>query len=106
MGLLRAAKVVLSNDSGVMHLAAACGAPVVAVFGSTEPKLTRPIHDGVAIARRHLPCSPCFRRECPLGHYECLRAIGARDVSALAIGLLDGVEGAPPESLAWVPERP
>jgi len=106
MGLLRTARIVLCNDSGVMHLAAACGAPVVAVFGSTEPRLTRPIHDGVVIARRHLPCSPCFRRECPLGHYDCLRAIHAGDVSALAIRLLDGGKMAPVESMAWIPERP
>lgn len=106
IAVLRRAKIVLCNDSGVMHLAAACGAPVVAVFGSTEPRLTRPIHDGVAIARRHVPCSPCFRRECPLGHYECLEKIRPTDVQILAERLLEGRGASSVEGLALEPGRP
>lgn len=104
--LLRKAKVVLCNDSGVMHLAAGCGAPVVAVFGSTEPRLTRPIHGGVAIVRRHVPCSPCFCRECPLGHYDCLQKVEVGDVRVVAGRLLEGVAGPPIRGLAWEPGPP
>lgn len=106
IALLRGAKLVVCNDSGVMHLAAACGAPVVAVFGSTEPRLTRPIHGGVAIVRKHVPCSPCFRRECPLGHYDCLERVRPDDVLALAKGAVDGRKGRPVAGLAWEPAAP
>ncbi len=106
IALLRGAKLVVCNDSGVMHLAAACGAPVVAVFGSTEPRLTRPIHGGVAIVRKHVPCSPCFRRECPLGHYDCLERVRPDDVLALAKRVLDGRAGQSVEGIAWEPGAP
>lgn len=106
IGILRSARIVLSNDSGVMHLAAACGAPVVAIFTSTEPALTRPVHNGVAIARRHVPCSPCFQRECPLGHYQCLDSVKPADVVALATALMGGASVRQPPNLAWMPQRP
>lgn len=106
IAILRNARIVLSNDSGVMHLAAACGAPVVAIFTSTEPRLTRPVHDGVAIARRHIPCSPCFQRECPLGHYRCLEGVKAADVMALARQLIHGERPVQRAGLSWMPEKP
>jgi lipopolysaccharide heptosyltransferase II len=96
--VLAGATVVLCNDSGVMHLAAACGAPTVAVFGSTEPKLTRPVNDGVVILRKHVPCSPCFKRTCPLKHTNCLMRITPDDMArgisaALTHGGTEPLEG-------------
>ncbi|HEU4725459.1 MAG TPA: lipopolysaccharide heptosyltransferase II [Candidatus Eisenbacteria bacterium] len=73
-GVLAAASLVLSNDSGVMHLAAALGRPTVAVFGSTSPVWTSASAPWVANLYAAYPCSPCFRRTCPIG-YGCLRAI-------------------------------
>lgn len=69
--LLGHAALVLSNDSGVMHLAAATGAPTVGIFGSTSPEATRPV-DPAAIVYQKVECSPCFERTCRYGHYECL----------------------------------
>jgi len=69
--------LLLTNDTGTMHLAAALGVPVVAVFGSTEPGWTGPAGPGHTVLRHHVPCSPCFHRECPLkqGRYRCFDAI-------------------------------
>jgi len=66
--------VVLSNDTGTMHLAAALGVPTVAVFGSTEPAWTAPLGTGHTVIRRHVECSPCFLRECPRD-YRCMHEI-------------------------------
>ncbi len=66
---------VVSNDSGLMHLAAAAGTHTVALFGSTSPRNTPPLTDRRTILWRELSCSPCFARECPLGHYDCLQGI-------------------------------
>ena len=73
--LLSAARAVVSNDSGLMHVAAALGVPVVAVYGSTTPCFTPPLGDRTEIIAEELACRPCFARECPLGHLNCLRHI-------------------------------
>ncbi len=96
--LLRRAALVLCNDSGVMHLAAFAGAPAAAVFGSTEPALTGPCGGRVAVVRRHIPCSPCFLRECPLGHLACLHGVTPDAVAAAARAALQ--PGATTASLA------
>ncbi len=70
--LLADAAVVVSNDSGLMHVAAALGRPVVAIFGSSSPDYTPPLGARAEIVRHAVPCQPCFRRECPLGHLDCL----------------------------------
>jgi lipopolysaccharide heptosyltransferase II len=77
--VLAQCRLLLTNDSGPMHLAAALGKPVVAIFGSTEPALTGPDGDRHVIVRRAPPCSPCFLRECPID-FRCMTAITTGEV--------------------------
>jgi lipopolysaccharide heptosyltransferase II len=72
---LRECALLVTNDTGTMHLAAALGVPTVSIFGSTEPILTGPLGSRHTIVRHHVACSPCFKRECPFGHYECMTGI-------------------------------
>ncbi len=73
--LLSCAQSVVSNDSGLMHVAAALNRPLVAVYGSTSPGFTPPLADDVEVVRLGLECSPCFDRTCRFGHYNCLRLL-------------------------------
>ena len=77
---LRACRLLLTNDTGTMHLAASLGVPTVSIFGSTEPVLTGPLGARHRVVRHHVPCSPCFRRECPFGHYDCMKKITPEQV--------------------------
>ncbi len=76
--LFSCARVVVSNDSGPMHLAAAVGVPVAAFFGPTDPGRTAPSGSPSKILDRYVFCSPCFLTECPYGH-ECMREITPED---------------------------
>ena len=75
IALLAAAAGVVSNDSGLMHVAAALGRPTVGLYGSTDPRHTPAAAHRSATLWLHLPCSPCYQRSCPLGHLNCLRAL-------------------------------
>lgn len=83
--LMARCEAVVSNDSGLMHVAAAAGARVVALFGSTSPVNTPPLQSDAEVIWLRLECSPCYARTCPLGHLQCLKGIDVDDVvSAVA----------------------
>ncbi|MGH8164677.1 MAG: lipopolysaccharide heptosyltransferase II, partial [Rhodanobacteraceae bacterium] len=77
---LRQCELLLTNDTGTMHLATLLDVPVVAIFGSTEPRLTGPLGDKSTVVRHQVECSPCFLRECPLD-FRCMKAVGAEEVA-------------------------
>lgn len=73
--LLAQADLVVSNDSGLMHVAASLQRPLVAIYGSTDPGHTPPLSHNHSVQRLALPCSPCFERQCPLEHLNCLKEL-------------------------------
>jgi heptosyltransferase-2 len=84
---LRQCRLLLTNDTGTMHLAALLGVPVIAVFGSTEPRLTGPLGNGHIILRHHVECSPCFLRECPID-FRCMKAVSTDEVAGAVLSML------------------
>jgi heptosyltransferase-2 len=84
---LRECRLLLTNDTGTMHLAALLGVPVVAIFGSTEPRLTGPLGKGHIVLRHHVECSPCFLRECPID-FRCMKAVSVQEVANAVLSIL------------------
>lgn len=87
--VLRRADVVVTSDSGPRHIAAAFGAPTVVLLGPIDARLSRSDQPRTVEMRLDLPCSPCGRRECPLGHHDCMRLLTVDDVGRTLFALLD-----------------
>jgi heptosyltransferase-2 len=84
---LRACDLLLTNDTGAMHLAAFLGVRTVSIFGSTEPTLTGPLGEGHTVLRHHVECSPCFLRECPID-FRCMKAVQVSEAVDAVIAAL------------------
>ncbi len=82
IALIGMSTAVVSNDSGLMHIAASLKTPQVAIFGSSDPAHTPPLSDKAKVIWLNMPCSPCHKRECPLGHLRCLKDILPEQVLA------------------------
>jgi heptosyltransferase-2 len=79
MGLIRRLRLLVTNDSGLMHVGAALGAPLVAIFGSTNPVATGPWSKKASVIQNKVGCGPCLKRTCP-GGFECMQGIGVEEV--------------------------
>jgi ADP-heptose:LPS heptosyltransferase len=84
---LRGMQLLVTNDTGTMHLAASLGVPTIALFGSTEPTLTRPLGADHSIIRHQVECSPCYQRECPID-FRCMQAITPDEVAEAVLDLV------------------
>jgi lipopolysaccharide heptosyltransferase II len=84
---LRECRLLLTNDTGTMHLASLLGVPVVAIFGSTEPGLSGPLGDHHIVLRHHVECSPCFLRKCPID-FRCMKAVEIQEAVDAVLSIL------------------
>jgi len=85
--LLQQCQLLLTNDTGTMHVAAALGTPLVAIFGSTSPELTGPLGESCTIIRQPVECNPCFLRECPID-FRCMEKVSVEQVTEAVLKLL------------------
>jgi len=88
--LLEQCRLLISNDTGTMHVASAVGTPVVAIFGSTDPVATGPWGDGHVVVKKEVSCSPCFKRVCPTDH-RCMEGITVDEVEEVVVKKLGGL---------------
>ena len=86
VGVLAHAGLVVSNDSGPMHIAAALGSPTLGIFGSTDVNATGPVGKRTEIVRNPVECSPCMLRECPIDH-PCMDGLSVNEVFEAAAAL-------------------
>ncbi|MGC3966623.1 MAG: glycosyltransferase family 9 protein [Pirellulales bacterium] len=89
--LIRRAHLFITGDTGPMHIAAAVGTPIVALFGPADPLKTGPYTTDAIVLTKRLPCAPCFAKQCPLGHRpaKCMTDISVDDVVAAASNVLE-----------------
>jgi len=87
VGVLSRLRLLVTNDSGPMHVAAALGVPLVAVFGSTDWRETAPVGESARIVREPVECAPCLLRECPIDH-RCMRRVSVDRVVDAALGMV------------------
>jgi heptosyltransferase II len=87
MALLNCCRLVITNDSGLMHVAAALGLPVVAIFGSTDASATGPLGPYTRIVQHRVPCNPCGLRECPID-FRCMEGLSVAVVYRAALELV------------------
>lgn len=97
MALLSQCRLLITNDSGPMHVAAAFGVPIVAIFGSTDHTTTAPLSPSCRIVRKPTACAPCLKTECPTDH-RCMTAITVADVVTAAHDLLRDSCTIPPDT--------
>lgn len=97
---LKGLHLLITNDTGTMHLAAYLGVPTISIFGSTEPALTGPVGPNQYVVRHHVECSPCFLRECPID-FRCMQDVKAEEIASLAVAIAEG--RAPEDALFVVP---
>ena len=87
--LIERCSLFLTNDSGLMHVAAAVGAPLVAVFGPTNPVTTSPVGERVRLIRHPVPCSPCLKPDCPLPEHKCMDLVRPEETAAAGLELVE-----------------
>ena len=73
--LMAQATRVVANDSGLMHVAAALGVPVIGLFGPTSPEHTPPLSESAQVVWSRPECAPCFKKQCPLSHHACMHEL-------------------------------